>query len=207
MIRIFSLVFLCLSFKTFAIIPEPFYAMKCRPQVESILKKYQMKDKWDVSDAKAFSFKTPTKTFGTWLELKASKSPEISVLSSKQTQTYQWDSKCVLIRNTSGAALKFLNRKIDGLTDEKLKVLVHGSKLTLIHFIFNEEMKAKAQKIAREMNLEFAPFSAEKLQSIELYMRGGNSFIVGKGRISKGLSELSKEVFLDELAVINRREL
>lgn len=188
-----------------ALVPEPLFSMSCRTDIEKVLKKHQSKDRWvrTIDPQKGvFSFRTPTKEIGKWIELQTFPDPYVFFFESKSTKVYQWSGKdCVLLNDTTNRPLEFLVGKKKGFTDAALKTYVEADVPAMIYIwspsmVYSMSEMKVFRKVAESLEMKFVPLldfgenaenakklisgyepnlEIKKVQSVELYMREGTT--------------------------------
>jgi len=165
--RLVFMILLCPTLLWARYVPSDLSYITCRKEIEKDLKKYIDNPDWHRSvdpQVNVKSFKSPTDTFGRWIEIQSFPDPYLFVFDSEQTYIYQYSSKkCDYITSSSTKPLDFFKKKFKkSFTDLKLKKIVNTDKFSLI-YIWSPQMTYSMsemnvfKKVAEELGLNFIP--------------------------------------------------
>lgn len=186
-----------------AAVPERFYDLPCRKEIERTLTKAGSKDKWvrtvdPQKDVQAY--RSRTKEFAKWVEVQSFENPYLFVYETSKTRVYQWDkSNCSVLINSDTKPMNILKRNNNSFTDKSLQALLTAGKRAMIYIwsptmVYSMKEMHVFKKVAESLGLEFIPvlefyssieeakkiFASykliipyQKLNSLELYMREG----------------------------------
>lgn len=186
-----------------AAVPERFYDLPCRKQIEKVLTKVGSRDRWvrTVDPQKnVFAYRSRTRELAKWVEIQSFPNPYLFIYETKKTRVYQWDKTgCTVMSDTDAPALNILSGKKNSFTDKSIEMLLAKDKRAMIYIwsptmVYSMKEMHVFKKVAESSGLEFipvigsyssveeakkyfAPYKLEipyqKLNSLELYMREG----------------------------------
>lgn len=181
--------------------PTPIKNMACHKQVFKELAKHTKSFEWNRSvnpQAGQLSYKTPTSTFGKWIELKLADDIVVYILDTEKSVIKKWKVKtCENFFSNSYKPLDFLKEKKKYFSDEKLKKLVDAKTFSLIYLwspsmVYSVQEMGEFQKVAKANKMTFLPVLSHSdsrkhaqseiqrmklkvpivtMQSLELFMR------------------------------------
>jgi len=199
--RFLALLSLCATLPAWAEFPSQLFHLKCRSQMEKVLKEAGSLDQWTKTVDPApgvMSFRSPTNELGRWVEVQSHPSPYVFVFEQKQTKVRQFDGKdCKGLVVSQTKPLNVLNVKGAKITDADVSKFTKNPNGTMVYvwspsMTYSMQEMGVFQKVAKEMNLTFVPvldpqadfkvaekmkkiykfdFELKKAASLELHMR------------------------------------
>lgn len=192
-----------------AFVPSEMTTKPCATQIEKILKKYRSEDKWlrvaDI-DENVKVFRSPTKDFGTWVEVHYSATPRIFIFSESKTRFYELAQKgCGVVFNTDAKPLSMTQISGDSFSDKELKSLTEKETVSLLYLWSPRKMESilamnEVIGLSKALKLNFIPvadplvnttevkailkakgleYSPKKLRSLEILFRTGGASLPG----------------------------
>lgn len=191
------------TLNAFASLPSELSAIKCRFDIEKVVKAAGSKDKWfrTIDPASnVMSFRSPTSEIGRWIEVQSHPDPYVFVFDNKKTKVKQFSGhNCTPLNVSDVRPLKIADIKGDKLTDKDIQKHAE-SKKKFLYYTWSPSMTYSVKemhvfkKVAAKLGMEFVPvldpfesmknaqkvikdfnldIKARKIGSIELYMREG----------------------------------